>query len=62
MSKYLKDPEGIKKGVEVDIADIFSKTDVADAGEPARKTSPPAPSKLIGVDDSYADLARYLED
>jgi hypothetical protein len=48
--------------VEVDIADIFSKTDVADAGEPARKTSPPAPSKLIGVDDSYADLARYLED
>ena len=63
MSKYLKDPEGIKKGVEVDIADIFSKTDVAaDQGESARKTSPPAPSKLIGVDDSYADLARYLED
>ena len=63
MSKYLKDPDGIKKGVEVDIADIFSKTDVAaDQGESARKTSPPAPSKLIGVDDSYADLARYLED
>ena len=63
MSKYLKDPEGIKKGVEVDIADIFSKTDLAaDQGKSARKTSPPAPSKLIGVDDSYADLARYLED
>ena len=56
MSKFLRDPEGIKHGVAVDIADVLSRTDKLE-----RASSPP-PTKLIGVDNSYADLAKYLED
>ena len=56
MSEFLRDPEGIKHGVAVDIADVLSRTDKLE-----RASSPP-PTKLIGVDNSYADLAKYLED
>ena len=47
--KFLKDPEGIKNDVTVDIADILSED--GQTGDQAHR-----------VDNSYADLAKYLED